>query len=93
MSFDTRDHLLDVVISPDRSEWRWKDEDEFSEAVAIGVFSPEEARAIRAEGERVIGLLEAEASPFCDGWETWSPPAGWEIPVLPVDWDRLKGVR
>lgn len=59
------------------------DEDEFSEAVAIDVFSPEE--------ERVIGLLEAEASPFRDGWETWSPPAAWEIPAFPESWDRLEG--
>jgi hypothetical protein len=90
MGFDTRDHLLDIVISPNRSEWRWKDEDEFKEAVAIGVFSPQEARTIRAEGERVIGLLEAEESPFCDGWEAWSPPAGWGIPAFPGDWDRLE---
>jgi hypothetical protein len=90
--FDTRDHLLDIVISPDRSEWRWKDEDEFNEAVAIGVFSPEGARAIREEGERVIELSAAEESPFCDGWETWSPPEGWEIPAFPENWDRLEDV-
>jgi len=92
MGFDTRDHLLDIVISPDRSEWRWKDEDEFSEAVGLGVFSPEEAQAIRAEGQRVIELLEAGSSPFRDGWETWCPPAGWEIPAFPENWDRLEDV-
>jgi predicted RNA-binding protein associated with RNAse of E/G family len=91
MGFDTRDHLLDIVISPNRSEWRWKDEDEFKEAVAIGVFSPQEARTIRAEGERVIQLLEADKSPFCDGWEMWSPPAGWGIPTFLEGWGRLEG--
>jgi hypothetical protein len=89
IGFNTRDHLLDIVVTPDRSEWRWKDEDELQEAVAIGVFSPQEARAIRAEGERVIRLLQAGASPFCDGWESWSPPGEWGIPVLPMDWDNL----
>jgi hypothetical protein len=74
MGFDTMDHLLDIVISADQSECHWKDEDEFGEAVAIGVFSPEEARSIRAEGERVLDLLQTRQPPFCDGWENWSPP-------------------
>lgn len=87
IGFETMDHLLDIVISADRSDWRCKDEDEFEETVAIEVFSPEEAQAIRAEGERVIGLLEADASPFCDGWERWSPPAPWGTPCLPKNWD------
>jgi hypothetical protein len=89
LGFDTMDHLLDIVVSPDRSEWRWKDEDEFREAVAIGVLSPEEALAIRAEGERAIRLSQEGAPPFCDGWERWSPPADWGIPELPSEWDTV----
>lgn len=89
MGFDTMDQLLDIVISPDRSEWRWKDEDEFEEAKAIGVYSPEEARAIRIEGKRVVELMQANQSPFCDGWENWSPPAEWEIPTLSSGWDDI----
>jgi predicted RNA-binding protein associated with RNAse of E/G family len=89
IGFDTMDHLLDIVVSPDRSEWHWKDEDEFSEALAIGVFTAEEGRAIRAEGERVIGLIQAGASPFCEGWERWTPPADWKLPLLPPGWDDL----
>lgn len=89
IGFDTRDHLLDIVTSPDRSEWWWKDEDEFREAEEIGVYSAEEARAIRTEGERVIELMREGRSPFCDGWERWSPPADWGIPDLPAGWDNL----
>jgi hypothetical protein len=89
MGFDTMDHLLDIVISADQSEWHWKDEDEFGEAVAIGVYSPEEARSIRAEGERVLNLLQTRQPPFCDGWENWSPPTKWNIPTMPEGWDRL----
>ena len=89
IGFDTMDHLLDVVISSDRSEWWWKDEDEFREAIALGVYSAEEARAIRAEGERAIELMQANQSPFCDGWEDWSPPEEWEFPKLPVGWDNI----
>jgi len=89
LGFDTMDHLLDIVISADRSSWHWKDEDEFEAAVALGVYSPDEARAIRAEGERVIKRLEAGEPPFCDGWESWSPPDKWPVPSLPKGWDRL----
>jgi hypothetical protein len=92
IGFDTMDHELDIVISPDRSAWRWKDEDAFRELVAAGIFSVEEARAIRAEGERVIQQMEAGAPPFCDGWEKWLPPIEWTVPALPPDWD-LKVVK
>jgi hypothetical protein len=81
--------MLDIVISPDRSSWYWKDEDEFGEAEVIGVYSPEQARSIRAEGERVIRLLDTNASPFCDGWEDWIPPSEWGLPVLPPGWEDL----
>jgi len=89
LGFDTMDQMLDIVISPDRSSWRWKDEDEFTEAEAIGVYSHEKAQSIRLEGERVIGLLKANASPFCDGWEEWMPPADWGIPAFPKVWADL----
>lgn len=89
IGFDTRDHLLDIVVSPDRSEWRWKDEDEFQEALEIGLYTAEQARAIRAEGERAIWRMRAGQPPFCDGWERWSPPAEWKAPDLPAGWDDI----
>ncbi len=87
------DQLLDVVINPDKSAWHWKDEDEFEEAIAIGVFSTEEAQGIRAEGIKVIKLFQSGQSPFCDGWENWSPPAGWGIPEIPEGWDKFPTER
>jgi predicted RNA-binding protein associated with RNAse of E/G family len=83
------DQMLDIVINPDRTKWHWKDEDEFSEAEEIGVYSREKAQSIRQEGQRVIGLLNANASPFCDGWENWTPPREWGIPVFPLGWENL----
>lgn len=90
IGFDSMDHMLDIVVSPDRSEWWWKDEDEFREAEEIGVYSPEEAKAIRMEGEKVVKLILSGQSIIHDGWERWKPPADWEIPELSVDWDNLR---
>jgi Protein of unknown function (DUF402) len=88
LGFDTMDQLLDIVISADKSTWHWKDEDEFNEAVSVGVFSSEEARKIREEGEHVIDLLTTRQTPFYDDWENWRPPMNWAIPPLLEGWDE-----
>jgi hypothetical protein len=67
VGFDTGDHMLEVVFSPDKSNWHWKDEDHLTDAVAFGIFTDEKARQIRSEGERVIKLIRENQSPFCDG--------------------------
>lgn len=86
---DTMDQMLDIVISPERTSWYWKDEDEFTQAEALGVYSPEKAAAIRAEGEKVIAMLETNSRPFCDGWENWMPPEDWSIPTFPQGWEGV----
>jgi hypothetical protein len=90
VGIDIMDQELDIIISPDRSTWRWKDEKAFEALVVGGVFSVEEARAIRAEGERVIQRALTGEAPFCVGWEIWMPPKEWKIPQLPQGWDRLE---
>ncbi len=85
---DTSDHVLDIWVTPDR-RWDWKDEDELAAAYAAGRFSDEDLVAIRAEGERVVELIERWASPFRDGWERFRPDPRWRLPVLPRDWAAL----
>jgi hypothetical protein len=84
---DTRDHVLDIWCERPR-EWQWKDEDELEDAVAFGVIPKSYADEIRAEGERVAGMIERWESPFADGWERWRPEAAWPTPQLPDDWAR-----
>jgi predicted RNA-binding protein associated with RNAse of E/G family len=60
--------VLDVVVEPDLS-WRWKDEDEFAWSQEVGLISPAEAAAIRAEGLRAIEAIERRGWPYQDGWE------------------------
>jgi hypothetical protein len=83
--FDTADNVLDVVIEPDLSSWRWKDEDELEEAVRVGRFTPEQAAAVREEGRRAVATLEARAWPFDRDWRDWRPETTWPQPALPDD--------
>ncbi|HEU0164300.1 MAG TPA: DUF402 domain-containing protein [Thermomicrobiales bacterium] len=85
--FDTADYLLDIVVSPDLA-WEWKDEEEFALARLHDILAPELADAIRAEGERAIGDIEARRWPFDGSFESWRPDPSWSIPDLPQGWDQ-----
>jgi len=89
IGFDYVDHLLDVIVEPDRATWRWKDEDELAEAIELGVFSPADADAFRAAGEQAIEHLTGGAPPFNRDWTTWRPDPAWSAPSLPDGWDRI----
>ena len=86
---DIVDEDLDIVVSPDRA-WRWKDEEEFRERLALPEhYWVSDEAAVRAEGERVIKEIEAGVFPFDGTWCDWQPPPTWAPPSeLPVGWDR-----
>jgi predicted RNA-binding protein associated with RNAse of E/G family len=88
LGFDFLDQMLDIIVSPDLSTWRWKDEDEFEEAVRLGVLSPARSSTLRSEGEKAIAWLQSGKSPF-NGWEKWRPDPSWQIPILPEGWDII----
>jgi hypothetical protein len=81
--FETTDQVLDIWVDPDR-RWAWKDEVDFDALTAAGYWQPPEAVSIRAEGEALVGQINAWLSPFCDGWERWRPEPEW-IPALTAD--------
>jgi Protein of unknown function (DUF402) len=89
VGFDYLDQELDIVVEPDRS-WHFIDEDEFEEAQRLGVIGPDEAAAVRAEADRVIGRIERWEPPFCDGWEDWRPDPSWRPPELPEGWEAIR---
>jgi Protein of unknown function (DUF402) len=78
--FDTTDHALDIVVSPD-GDWSWKDEDDLAQMVERGLLDEQTASDVRAEGERVV----AERV-WPTGWEDWRPPDHWRPLPLPEDW-------
>jgi len=87
LGFDTADYTLDAVIEPDLERWSWKDEDEFAEAILLGLLTTTEATAIR-EGTRMVveSLLMVQRDDL-RAWAAWRPLAHWTVPTLPLDWD------
>lgn len=79
---ESEDHFLDTVVAPDLT-WHWKDEDELLEAIAVGRLIRDQATAIRAEGERIIAMIEAREWPFTAGIAAWRPDPAWPVPSLP----------
>jgi hypothetical protein len=88
ISYDYTDLFLDIIISPDLSEWRWDDEDELEEAVIAGLVSKEEAATLYTQGRRVVEWLQSGNSP-CNEWEKWVPDPSWKTPVLPAGRDII----
>ena len=86
---DVIDQDLDVVVRPDRT-WSWKDEDEFTERLAHpSHYWVHDEAAVRAEGRRVIKLIEAGDFPFDGTWTTYEPDPSWPVPTtLPPGWNR-----
>ena len=85
--FDTWDMFLDVVVAPDRKSWRYKDEDEFAEAIAAGIFTAREAAEVRATAQKALEIVKSNRPPFNTIWERWRPDVLWDVPGLPGDWE------
>jgi predicted RNA-binding protein associated with RNAse of E/G family len=90
IGFDYMDQTLDIVVKPDMSTWRWKDEDEFEEAIAKSIYSRQQAQVIRAEGERALERLLARMPPFDQRWEEWRPDPGWRRPQIRLGWETVR---
>ena len=89
IGYDTMDNVLDVVIHPDMDEWKWKDEDEFEEAQRVGIYSREQARQIRAEGEKAVELVMSRRRSMVERWKLWEPDLQWDLPILSPQWYRI----
>jgi hypothetical protein len=89
LGFDYMDQELDVVIDPDLSAWRWKDEDETEVAVRLGHFTASDAARFRREAAAQIERIVRGSPPFDRDWRSWRPDPAWPIPELPTGWDRV----
>jgi hypothetical protein len=91
LGFETMDLTLDTLISPDRANWRWKDEVEFEDGIRFGWYTREQLADLKAYGERVVADALAGAPPFDAGWEHWRPDPAWAPLTLPEGWDAGVG--
>src|SRR5579872_157640 len=91
IGIDTSDHALDVVADPKR-RWRWKDEAEFAQRLAIGLDTPAHQAAVRAAGLEFIGRLERSLAPFDQDWPAWRSPPEWRARQLPRGWNLHFGL-
>jgi hypothetical protein len=78
------------MVEPDR-RWAWKDEAHLAGRVEVGLTFETEAHSFRAEGERVLPLIEAGLEPFTEYWSQWRPDPAWPLPTLPAGWHALAG--
>jgi hypothetical protein len=90
IGFDFMDQTLDLVVAPDMTAWRWKDEDELVEGIERGNYSREQAGRIRSNGEAALQRLLARRPPFDEQWEDWRPDPAWPIPTITSDWKDSK---
>ncbi len=86
IGFDTFDLLLDLVVEPDLSAWRWKDEDEYAQGRRLGVVDDADHRAVGQAREQVLAMVERREGPFApdSGWPQWRSDPSWPATVLPA---------
>jgi hypothetical protein len=86
---DIVDQDLDICVEPDLS-WLWKDEHELAERRRFpDHYWVPDPDAVRAEGERLIPVIERGRFPFDGTWCDFEPDPAWvEPPALPAGWDR-----
>ncbi len=89
IGFDTWDMFLDVVVQPDRKTWRYKDEDEFAEAIEAGFFTEFEAQEVSDAAAHALQIVAENRKPFNSVWGSWRPDILWEIPQIPKNWDEV----
>ncbi|MGE5464307.1 MAG: DUF402 domain-containing protein [Syntrophothermus sp.] len=85
---DTLDLELDLVIHPDFS-YKWKDEDDYQQAMTHGLILPEWSSAIESASDKVLERLEKRNYPFDGSWRDWMPDPSWLPPRLPENWDKI----
>jgi len=85
---DTLDLDLDIDIEPDLS-FKWKDEDDYRQAIDHGIIFPEWIQGIEDAKKEIFDKLEKRRYPFDGAWLNWMPDLNWSPLKLPANWDKI----
>jgi hypothetical protein len=90
VGIDMIDDVLDIVVRPDRTHY-WRDEDEMTHLISLGIYTEDEAEDLRQVGREVLDLVGRREPPFDDEWTLWTPPADLVMGErdLPEGWQFL----
>ena len=89
LGVDTHDHELDLW-STDGIVWHWKDAELLDQRVSEGLYTADQAAAIRAEGDRLYAEVSDGGGWWDERWAAWDPPAEGRPPRLLAGWDRIE---
>jgi len=81
--FDVRDLFLDLVVNVNGS-FHWKDEDEYAQAVELGLLSTADCAGVAAAREEILALARSRQL-LRGGWENWRLDPSWRVPTLPAE--------
>ncbi len=90
---ETCDLALDLLIAPDLSRHLWKDEDEFEERIAAGLYTRNDMERLKCVGRGVLEAARERRWPFDQQWQHWRPKSDWSLPYLVSGWDAMAGQR
>jgi hypothetical protein len=85
IGIDTFDLFLDLVLDPDLSRPRWKDEAEYQQARRLGIIDEATYRQIEAARERALALTDGPLHELVEQWEGLRLDPSWPIPTLTPD--------
>ena len=74
---------MDLVVTPDLSACRWKDEDEYAQGRRLGLIDDALHQHVDTARQQVIALIESRQGPFADNWSSWKRDPAWPAPALP----------
>ncbi|MEU4896159.1 DUF402 domain-containing protein [Streptomyces sp. NPDC044780] len=84
--FNTFDLAVDLLIAPDLTRWRWKDEDEYAHVRRLGIVTHTDHQAVDAARAQALAMLEERQGPFAEAavWTAWRWNPAWPLPRLPL---------
>src|SRR5208283_5535168 len=85
LGIDTLDLLLDLVVAPDLSGYRWKDEDEYAQGRRLGLIGDALHAHVEDARQQVVAMVEGRQGPFAEDWSGCHRDPAWPTPALPPD--------